>query len=104
MEIMLQQKKSHLSLRGNYGFMLTLDKGTEVSSGFGSYLISRNIASKRFDASSEEAPAPDELETPLDDAAQSEREYVRERLREELKREPTETELDEWLRQHTEGY
>jgi len=40
----------------------------------------------------------------LDGAAQSEREYVRKRLREELKREPTEEELDEWLRQHTEGY
>ena len=40
----------------------------------------------------------------LDDAAQSEREYVRSRLREELKREPTDEELDEWLRQHTEGY
>ena len=40
----------------------------------------------------------------LDDAARSEREYVRTRLLEELKREPTESEVDEWLRQHTEGY
>jgi DNA-directed RNA polymerase specialized sigma subunit len=40
----------------------------------------------------------------LDDAAQAEQEYVRKRLREELKREPTEEELNEWLRQHTEGY
>lgn len=40
----------------------------------------------------------------LDDAAQAEREYVRKRLCEELKREPTEEELNEWLRQHTEGY
>ena len=92
------------NLRGDYGFMLTLDKGGEVASGLGSYQITRNIGSNFFDASSEEAPAPDELETPLNDAAQSEREYVRERLREESKREPTETELDEWLRQHTEGY
>lgn len=101
---MLQQKQAHLSSRGNYGFMLTLDKGREVFSGFGSYHASRNVASNLFDASPEEAPTPDDPETPLDDAAQSEREYVRERLREELKREPTETELDEWLRQHTEGY
>jgi hypothetical protein len=101
---MLQQKQAHLSSRGNHGFMLTLDKGRAASSGFGSYRFSRNVASKRFDAMPEEVPAPDELETPLDDAAQSERAYVRERLREELKREPTETELDEWLRQHTEGY
>jgi hypothetical protein len=101
---MLQQKQAHLSSRGNYGFMLTLDKGREIFSGFGGYRASRNVASKRFDATPEEAPAPDELETPLDDAAQSEREYVKERLREELKREPTDSELDEWLRQHTEGY
>jgi hypothetical protein len=54
---------------------------------------------------SEEAGGPDEPEdAPLDDAARGEREYVRRRLREELQREPTEGELDEWLRQHTEGY
>jgi len=56
-------------------------------------------------ASSEEATEPDEGgDAPLDDAARDEREYVRQRLREELQREPTESELDEWLRQHTEGY
>ena len=101
---MLQQKQVHISSRRDYGFMLTLDKGIKASSVSGSYGFSRNIASTLFDASPEEAPAPDDDETPLDDAAQSEREYVRERLREELKREPTEVELDEWLRQHTEGY
>jgi hypothetical protein len=36
--------------------------------------------------------------------AKSEHEYLHQRLREELGRDPTETELDEWLRQHTEGY
>ena len=40
----------------------------------------------------------------LEDAARSEQEYVRERLRSELKREPTEEEMSEWLREHTEGY
>jgi hypothetical protein len=40
----------------------------------------------------------------LEDAARGEREYVRERLRTELGREPTEEELNEWLREHTEGY
>ena len=40
----------------------------------------------------------------LEDAAESEREYLRTRLREELGREPTEEELNEWLREHTEGY
>ena len=51
----------------------------------------------------EEAPQTDEDDT-LEDAVQAERDYVRERLREELKREPTAAEVDEWLRQHTEGY
>lgn len=82
---MLQPKQAYSFFRGNYGFMLTSHQRIEVSS-------------------SEEANEPDGAGTPLDDAAQSEREYVRERLREELKREPTESELDEWLRQHTEGY
>lgn len=40
----------------------------------------------------------------LKDVAKTEHEYLHERLREELGREPTEEELDEWLRQHTEGY
>ncbi len=40
----------------------------------------------------------------LDEAARTEGEYLRGRLRDELGREPTEAELNEWLRQHTEGY
>jgi len=36
--------------------------------------------------------------------ADREHEYLHDRLRAELGREPTEDELDEWLRQHTEGY
>jgi hypothetical protein len=40
----------------------------------------------------------------LEDAAEHEREYLRRRLRDELQREPTEEELNEWLREHTEGY
>jgi hypothetical protein len=43
-------------------------------------------------------------ETGLEDAARTERDYLRQRLREELQREPTEQELDDYLRQHTEGY
>ena len=46
----------------------------------------------------------DEEPAGLGDAARDEREYVRGRLREELQREPTEEEMDEWLREHTEGY
>ena len=84
--------------------MLTLNKRIEVFPDFGVYQTSRDRAFKLSDASSEEVIEPDDEDAPLDDAARSEREYVRERLREELKREPTEHELDEWLRQHTEGY
>jgi hypothetical protein len=40
----------------------------------------------------------------LEDVARREREYLRGRVREELGREPSEEELDEWLREHTEGY
>ena len=54
--------------------------------------------------SSAENQEPKDADAELEDAARSERSYVRERLREELKREPTEQEVDEWLRQHTEGY
>lgn len=40
----------------------------------------------------------------LEDVAQTEHDYLHQRLREDLGREPTEEELDDWLRQHTEGY
>jgi len=40
----------------------------------------------------------------LTEAAKDEREYVRKRLNEELGREPSREEIDEWLRQHTESY
>ena len=40
----------------------------------------------------------------LEDAARDEREYARERLRRELGRDPTEEEVNEWLRRQTEGY
>ena len=43
-------------------------------------------------------------ESELEQVAESEHEYLLQRLRQELGREPTEEELDEWLRQHTEGY
>ena len=40
----------------------------------------------------------------LGEIAETEYQYLHQRLRDELGREPTEEELDEWLRQHTEGY
>ena len=53
---------------------------------------------------SESDAGRDRPEPELEDVARQEREYVRGQLRESLKREPTEEELDEWLRRHTEGY
>jgi hypothetical protein len=77
---MLQQKQACFTSSVDYGFM-----------------VIQNTASG-------DATEPEETNAPLEDAARNEREYVRQRLHEELKREPTEQEVDEWLRQHTEGY
>ena len=52
----------------------------------------------------DETGQPEGANAGLEDAARDERDYLRGRLREELKREPTEEELNEWLRRHTEGY
>ncbi len=49
-------------------------------------------------------PPDDGDDTSLEDVARDEREYVRGRLRAELGRAPTDEEIDEWLREHTEGY
>ncbi|HZB47096.1 MAG TPA: hypothetical protein VE360_17690 [Pyrinomonadaceae bacterium] len=40
----------------------------------------------------------------LADAARDEREVAAGRLRDELGRDPSDEEVDEWLRRHTEGY
>lgn len=40
----------------------------------------------------------------LADAARDERDVAAHRLRQELNRDPTDAEIDEWLRHHTEGY
>ena len=43
-------------------------------------------------------------QTDLSDAVNGEQDFLRTRLTEELGREPTQEELDEWLREHTESY
>ena len=53
---------------------------------------------------SENSESHDVDSTELEDVAKTEHRYLHERLRKELGREPTEEELDEWLRRHTEGY
>ncbi len=64
---------------------------------------SSDVAARR--SAEAESPDADAADSPaLEDAARAEEEYLRRRLRDELKREPTEQELNEWLRQHTEGY
>lgn len=52
----------------------------------------------------EDSPDTKDSHESLEDAARDEQEYLRGRLRDELKREPSEEEMNEWLRQHTEGY
>jgi len=54
--------------------------------------------------SSEKQQPETEESAELTDVARQENEFLQERLRQELGREPTSEELDEWLRQHTEGY
>lgn len=56
-----------------------------------------------FSLMAEADNAPEESDE-LEDVADNEREYVRGLLKESLGREPTDEELDEWLREHTEGY
>ncbi len=43
-------------------------------------------------------------ENDLSEAVREEESFVREKLKEELNREPTKEEIDEWLREHTESY
>jgi hypothetical protein len=62
------------------------------------------MASESSEQSEQKAPQPEGADHELEDAARDEHEYVQERLREELGREPTDEEMNEWLRQHTEGY
>ncbi len=55
---------------------------------------------------SEEKKEPEAIASnaKLEDVAQTEHDYLHRRLRDDMGREPTEEELNEWLRQHTEGY
>ncbi|MDQ3753356.1 MAG: hypothetical protein M3371_01320 [Acidobacteriota bacterium] len=57
-----------------------------------------------LNAAAEEQTDAANADEGLEDAARDEQDYLRRRLRDELGREPTEEELNEWLRRHTEGY
>ena len=56
-------------------------------------------------ADANEEPTGDQrTDETLAETARKEHDYLRERLRTDLGREPTDEELNDWLRQHTEGY
>lgn len=65
---------------------------------------SRPATRRLADSDDETGAADGGSDESLDEAARTEGDYLRARLRDELGREPTEAELNEWLRQHTEGY
>ena len=46
----------------------------------------------------------DEKKADLSSVANEEENFVRERISSELGRQPTQEEVDEWLREHTESY
>jgi hypothetical protein len=80
-------------------FIITGETGKLIIETF---LATREIQVMTFE--DEQDAGDSEKEGKLAEVAQSEHDYLHQRLREELGREPTEAELDEWLRQHTEGY
>jgi len=69
--------------------------------------VTTSIQNREFEVMLPEDKEPDHaapaVGDALDNLAASEHEYLHERLRTELGREPTEAELDEWLRRHTEA-
>lgn len=64
----------------------------------------QSSADEMTDDSSSVAAAPPENDSSLKALIKEEQSYVRERLRKELGREPTQKEADEWLDAHTESY
>jgi hypothetical protein len=67
-------------------------------------LVTRDIKVMTLEDEEKREPGDPLTDDKLGDVVRSEHEYLHQRLRDELGREPTEEELDEWLRQHTEGY
>jgi hypothetical protein len=102
--MMLSQAEQPMRAVENRFFSSALQQQNNLSSFFDVRGL-RHIETSdlRYDFAEEEQQ-PDLTDPELEEAARRERDYVRQRLSEELKREPTEEEIDEWLRQHTEGY
>jgi hypothetical protein len=68
------------------------------------FLAMREIVVMTFEDEEKKDAGDSGLEGKLEEVAESEHDYLHQRLRDDLGREPTEAELDDWLRQHTEGY
>jgi hypothetical protein len=78
--------------------------GEEANLAIETSLATAEVQVMTFEGEENKITENTEGDAKLEDIAQSEREYLHQRLRDDLGREPTEAELDEWLRQHTEGY
>jgi hypothetical protein len=91
-------RQEHFNPKGAQSMMLQRVHDILLFKGFDGFLANGQSLS------ADEGAPPEDEETGLEGAARTERDYLRNRLREELGREPTDEELDEWLRRHTEGY
>jgi hypothetical protein len=78
--------------------------GEEADLAIETSLATAEVQVMTFEGEENKITENTEGDAKLEDVAQSEQEYLHKRLRDDLGREPTEAELDEWLRQHTEGY
>jgi hypothetical protein len=95
------QDVSFLTAGDRRRFIITCEAGAlaiETS------LANREIQVMTLEDEQNQETVDPQVEGKLEDVAESEHDYLHQRLREDLGREPTEAELDEWLRQHTEGY
>ena len=105
MRVFAEKRKNIAGMAGDGRSMNITECDGQRSARFAAYMLERGVLGERMEAASKEERGTDDTEDAgLEDAARDEHEYLRRRLREELNREPTEEELDEWLRQHTEGY
>ena len=85
-------------------YISSCDPAREIPVRFFIRQTAREAARQPHAIFSDESAEQKSTDAPLEEAVRQEHEYLRKRLREELQREPTEEELNEWLRQHTEGY
>lgn len=101
---MVPQELTYISCADRLGSICGCSQDAQFPACFMVWGASYNTAVKLPKSFSAETPQPEEADDALTDVAREEREYVRRRLAEQLRREPTEEEINEWLRQQTEGY